>query len=197
MPAKKDWRVDFRTMSSRGMGEYSRGELTVAVLAVVAGVALLPVAFAIAPGLATLVKIFKPKNKTERLRLRRVLASLEERGMLRQGKESGILFYRATAKGISLAKYDALRIKKLRWDHRWRLCMFDIPEEYRGARIQLSRKSIDMGMRHFQKSVFISPYPCEEEFRNAASFLSVESHVQVVTATHISNASRFKKEFGL
>lgn len=196
---RKDWRIHLGTMRERPIRDYSRGELAVAVLAVIAGAVVVvgaASAIAVAPGLGALLKIFKPKNKAERLRLRRALSSLERKGMLQQKKGAGGTSFKATAKGISHARYDALRIRKTRWDRKWRFCMFDIPEKHKGARVVLGRKVIDMGMRHFQKSVFISPYPCEKEFRSAAAFLGVEEYVQFVEAERISNEGRFKKEFG-
>ncbi|PIR97679.1 MAG: hypothetical protein COT91_00145 [Candidatus Doudnabacteria bacterium CG10_big_fil_rev_8_21_14_0_10_41_10] len=40
--------------------------------------------------------------------------------------------------------------------------MFDIPESSRGARDFIRRKLLGLGFATVHKSIYISPYPCEE-----------------------------------
>jgi phenylacetic acid degradation operon negative regulatory protein len=99
--------------------------------------------------------------------------------------------------GIKATEFDQLTITPRKWDGKWRLFMFDIPESIKTSRVSLSRKVLEMGMKSFQKSVFISPYPCEDELRKAVRFLRVEKYIRLVIASEISDEDRFKKMFGL
>lgn len=49
------------------------------------------------------------------------------------------------------------------WDKKWRLLIFDIPEESKVARDLLSRRLKELGMYNIQRSVFIYPYDCRKE----------------------------------
>ena|SRR3990167_9680162 len=50
-----------------------------------------------------------------------------------------------------------------RWDKKWRLVMFDIPEAKRKSRSALSVKLKQLGFYQLQKSVWIHPYSCDRE----------------------------------
>ena len=179
---------------NKSLKEYTRGELALAILLSVSLGVLIVGTVIIAPNIGAVLKLFKPKTKYDRHKIRRTIASLEKRGLISVTKTGGL---RPTKKGVSYATYESLFIRKSTWDKRWRLVMFDIPEEKRAARITLSRKVLAMGMRHVQDSVFISPYPCEKEVLDAALFLKVNQYVQVADALTITDSERFKKEFNL
>jgi len=49
------------------------------------------------------------------------------------------------------------------WDGKWRMVMFDIPKKYSSTRDALRRKLLEIGMHRLQESIFIYPYPCEDE----------------------------------
>jgi DNA-binding transcriptional regulator PaaX len=121
--------------------------------------------------------------------------ALQKKGLIRKGNAEGE--YVATMLGIKATEFDQLTITPRKWDGKWRLFMFDIPESIKTSRVSLSRKVLEMGMKSFQKSVFISPYPCEDELRKAVRFLRVEKYIRLVIASEISDEDRFKKMFGL
>ncbi len=177
------------------LSKYSRGEIAFTILTwcafgiLIGGILLFP-------NLAQVLTLFKPKNKYERMKIRRAVHSLAKQGLLERVLVSGNL--KLTKRGSAVAEYENLQVKKqARWDKRWRLVMFDIPESQRPARIALSRKLVAMGMRHAQDSVFISPYQCEKEVLQAARFLRVEPLMHLATLSHLNTARRFEKEFRL
>ena len=50
----------------------------------------------------------------------------------------------------------------MRWDHKWRLVIFDIQEKKRTARDEL-RDTLEMlDFQKLQNSVWVHPYPCAE-----------------------------------
>src|SRR6185436_2317872 len=53
------------------------------------------------------------------------------------------------------------RIRK-RWDRRWRVVIFDIPERRRSTRTRFRRYVEEYGFMRLQDSVWVYPYDCED-----------------------------------
>lgn len=170
-----------------------RGDLALQVLLVAAVTGAAIIALPLLPALGIAVSM---KNKADRRRTHLAFGQLVRKGYAERvpGRRGTI---RLTARGKNHAAYEALTIRKRAWDGKWRLFMFDIPENKRGARIALSHKVLAMGMHAFQKSIYISPFPCEEQLMSVARFLGVERHVRMATAEHISDEQHFRKALKL
>src|SRR5690606_13814348 len=87
--------------------------------------------------------------------------------LVRQGllmRKNGLL--RLTARGqnelfrIELTAHGKTRFP--RWDGRWRMLIFDIPEHRRGLREKIRRALIAIGFQRLQDSVWAFPYDCED-----------------------------------
>ena len=84
------------------------------------------------------------------------------------------------------------------WDKKWRVVIFDIPDQQRFKRDVFRGKIKEFGFRHIQKSVWVYPYKCEEEIRLLKNFLGLENKdIQVITAEKIANDKNLKKAFKL
>jgi len=68
-----------------------------------------------------------------------------------------------------------------KWDGKWRLLMFDIPEPKKSAREALRGKLKNLGFFQFQKSVWVYPYPCEEEIDFISEIFSVAPYINLLT----------------
>lgn len=90
--------------------------------------------------------------------------SLKRRGMIEIAEKSGKKFLALTGKGQlhTLLQKAALPDAK-KWDGKWRLVMFDIPEKARSGRDQLRYLLHSAGYKKIQASVFVSPYPINRE----------------------------------
>lgn len=95
-------------------------------------------------------------------RINRALAYLKERNRIQTMKRGDKLFIKLTKKG----RLDALMQKilksdlaKKKWDGKWRLILWDIPESSRIQRDRLRRFCKALGFYQLQKSVFIRPSP--------------------------------------
>lgn len=75
------------------------------------------------------------------------------------------------------------------WDKKWRLVIFDIPQELHLARVKFRKKLINLGFFMLQKSVFVLPYPCHEEIGDICEQLNISDYIDIVTAEDIG----FKK----
>ena len=95
-------------------------------------------------------------------------------------------------------KIDEMKIKSAtKWDGKWRLVLFDIPEDRKKERNALSFRLKQIGMKWYQKSVFICPYPCDDELEFIIEFYQVRSFVRRILAESIDNELHFKHKFGL
>ncbi|MEK7539519.1 MAG: hypothetical protein AAB595_02700 [Patescibacteria group bacterium] len=93
---------------------------------------------------------------------------------------------------------DKLEIKKpIRWDKKWRVIMFDIPEKIRKLRDSLRIHFKEIGLIELQKSVFVYPYPCSQEIEFILEFYNARKHIRFILAEKIDNELHLKKKFNL
>ncbi len=84
-----------------------------------------------------------------------------------------------------------------KWDGKWRLVVFDIPERRRNARDALRSVLKRLGFYEFQKSVFVHPYECKNEMDYVIEFFKVRPYVRTITAVELDNEIHLKKIFEL
>ena len=93
---------------------------------------------------------------------------------------------------------DEMEIKKPdKWDNKWRMVIFDIPEKKKRAREALRNKLKDMGFKELQKSVFIHPYECEDEISFITEVFEIRPYVRFARLEMFTNEEQFKLKFGL
>lgn len=93
---------------------------------------------------------------------------------------------------------DKLEIKKpSKWDGKWRIVMFDIPEKIRRLRDSLRLHFQEIGMIELQKSVFVHPYPCMKELEFIIELYNAKKHVRFILAEKIDNGLDLKRKFEL
>lgn len=66
--------------------------------------------------------------------------------------------------------------RALKWDRKWRLLIFDIPEKSRIARDLLRMKLKELGMYNIQRSVFVYPYDCRGELAFISQHFGVDKY---------------------
>lgn len=97
-------------------------------------------------------------------------------------------------------RYDIETIKiptMKKWDGKWRVILFDIPEKSKKARNALAKLLQEMGCVKFQKSVFVCPYECKKEVDFVIEFFNLRPYVRYMIADHIDNELDFKRKFDL
>ena len=182
------------------------GEITKQILIAV-GVAGVVVVVAAAPGVLLAAKLLpkdfeqnfeKPKKKS----IARSMRNLRKNKFIAIKEKNGKLEVKLTKKGkkvfnqIQLEKIQIL--KPLRWDGRWRVLVFDIPENsHRGARAILRSKIKEWGFYPLQKSVWICPWPCESEIQLISELYEVGPYVDIIVAEKIVDDERLRKHFNL
>lgn len=99
------------------------------------------------------------------------------------------------AKILSLLGSSIKFKKPRRWDGKWRVTLFDIPEKNRAFRDILRGHLRVLEFYKLQHSVFVSPYPFEKSILKLVALYGAEPYVRVITADKIDNESRIKKYF--
>lgn len=86
--------------------------------------------------------------------------------------------------------------KPERWDKKWRLVVFDVPEEHKNAREALRRKLKELNFVRFQDSVWITPYQCDDEIRFLREIFKIPFDVDVFEVSDLKHHEiRLKKHF--
>lgn len=94
-------------------------------------------------------------------------------------------------------KIKNLREQKQKWDGKWRMVVFDVPEQFRNGRNALRQKLKNMGFKELQKSVFVFPYDCKKEIDLLLEVFHIEKYVRFAVLEYIDNANKLIDEFKL
>ena len=129
---------------------------------------------------------------------RSVLRSLEEQQLIEKN-EDGFLI---TPKGLKKARIVTLQTKEVvkgKWDGKWRIVIFDIPEDNRKARNILRAILKRNGYIRLQNSVFVSPYGDFEFLNLFRHEYKIEKYVNFfkANADELENDSELRKRFDL
>ncbi len=93
---------------------------------------------------------------------------------------------------------DKISLKKNSWDGIWRLVIFDIPDDQKKAREALRQKIKEMGFYSLQKSVFITPYECENEIDFVCSIFDIDrNNVLILEVNKFEGAEKLIHYFKL
>ncbi len=122
--------------------------------------------------------------------------NLERRGII---TKVGGDRYKLTPKGKKWHKIVSIKYfssKNKKWDGKWRVVIFDIPQELHKNRNNFRHKLKYLGFYMFQKSVFVLPYPCEEELGYICQDLDINDYVDVIIADSVGfREEEIKKYF--
>lgn len=131
-------------------------------IATIGLVTLLP----ILPGLGIVLKEFGMHRRLSPEYVTTVVHRLKRKGYLRiegRGKKARIRITESGKKYLESKRITMLhRPKTRRWDGRWRIVMFDIPEKNRKFRDNLRNELKLVGFKKLQESVWVTPDKCEE-----------------------------------
>ncbi len=120
---------------------------------------------------------------------------------LKELEKSGEIEMVLTRKGKEKAlRYNpnSLSVKgSLRWDGKWRIIAFDIPKAEKKARDAFRFHLRRLGFQMLQKSLFVFPYPCEDEIDFLVELYGLQQYVRRITTHEIDIELHLKKNFDL
>jgi len=164
----------------------------------VAGIALL------APPMLRLLKNADPEWLLKRdpsRRLRESALRLKRKGLVEFKNESGKKKLRLTLRGervVGSIWNETYQLQKPRkWDGKWRLVIFDIPEKKRPTRDKIRHLVSRLGFLRLQDSVWVYPYDCEELMTLLKTDLKIGRALLYVIADAIEFDKPIRQHFGL
>ena len=93
--------------------------------------------------------------------------------------------------------FQKMKVEKAPWDGKWRVVIFDIPETLKKARDALRNRLKSCGFQELQKSVFVLPYPCDNEVDFLIEFFGLREFVRTGILEKIDNDLHLRKIFAL
>ncbi|MFA6519901.1 MAG: CRISPR-associated endonuclease Cas2 [Candidatus Paceibacterota bacterium] len=171
-----------------------------AVLATIAVTGV--VAFAAVAGNALQLLDYLPNNKYNlRYRAKSAAGRLVAKGYAVWIGKEGKKFLRITPKGRQAFAFEQARIslqhQKKKWDGRWRMVVFDIPERRRRVRIRLRAFMSEIGFIRLQDSVWVYPYDCEDFVALLKAELKIGKDVLYAIADTIEHDRDIREHFRL
>lgn len=180
------------------MGESERKISTEDVLKVIAAGGIV-IASAMIPSLPVAImsvyKVWKDVNKSD---LGRIIKRLEKQEMISIRHIENKIQIKITDHGKKrLLEYDYehISLKAKRRDGKWRLIIFDVPENKKRNRDAFVRKLLQFGCIRLQDSVYANAFPCKSEVDFLSHFLEISDYVTVVKLDRIERGEQliFKK----
>jgi len=148
------------------------------------------------------MRIFKNRKKYPKKKIYDTFYRLQREGYIEIGKKNHQIYISLTEAGRKKAgrfQIDSLEIKKpKKWDKKWRLVVFDISQLQRIKREAFRGKLKELGFFPLQKSVWVCPYPCQDEIELLREFFGFKtSDIRLITAEKIEDDKFLKEAFKL
>jgi DNA-binding transcriptional regulator PaaX len=140
-------------------------------------------------------KLFKEFGKVAAWQIKRMLRRLKLQGLIKYDEEDESSPILLTEKGfIRHIKTNFLNFKGKRWDHLWRMILFDIPEKAKTRKaFQKTLKSI--GCYQLQKSVYAYPFECKDDILRIAAQIHSSRYVMVYTVPNLGPHEKPAREY--
>lgn len=189
-------KMEKEARNERRLKSFQQAMLTAVVLGGVVIVA------ATIPNAARLLKYFPGYKKGARFnyQAKTALSRLATKGLVTFVEEDGKRLARITEKGEFILKMETEKravTKKRKWDKRWRVVIFDIPERRKSVRASLRRFMSEYGFVRLQDSVWIYPYDCEDLIALAKVNFRVGADVLYMIVERLEHDKHLHEHFNL
>ncbi len=136
--------------------------------------------------------------RLERSQAQRSAYHLKDRGLVEEVSKNGKKFLKLTQKGELELLFKKARFKQYTaWDGKWRVVMFDIPEDAKHKRDKLRRLLKAQNFLMIQNSVFISPHPINMEGVMFLKESGLDSYIRIARIDEMDNDADLKIHFKL
>lgn len=134
-------------------------------------------------------------------RLKQVLKRFENKKIVEVVETTDGAVVRITKNGFTKAlkyKLEEIRIKRQKkWDKKWRIVIFDIPERKKRIREELRARLRQMEFHRLQESVYVHAFPSFNEVEFLRQVFGVDISVTYIIAQKIEGQDNLKKIFNV
>lgn len=89
---------------------------------------------------------------------------------------------------LARRKFDRYQFSDLKkWDKKWRVICFDIPEKQKYVRHIVHQKLVELGCYRLQDSVYVIPHQCGEVLKAMQQAFSLQSYVRGMVVEQIDD----------
>lgn len=155
------------------------------------------------PNAAQLLRYMPGYKKGARFnyQARTALGRLKAKGLVTFEERDGKQYARVTEEGEQILALESMRKgnakKPKRWDGRWRVVLFDIPERRRGVRNRLRVFMQEYGFMRLQDSAWIYPYDCEDLIALAKANFRIGVDALYMIVEQLERDKHLREHFGL
>jgi hypothetical protein len=164
----------------------------------------------VSPGMALVAKSMMSESYTRRQRewqqynpslLRRSLRRLHQQKVVTITKKGSQQIVTLTDKGrrkiLQYSLEDIAIERPSCWDGKWRLILYDVSNEKKKSRDLFRYALKTLRFYQLQKSVWIYPYPCDEQISFLREFYSVGNEALYIVADKFENDALYRRYFGV
>ncbi len=127
---------------------------------------------------------------------------------IRYAKLQGWLTFEETDDGVRVALTESGQLKwrkievnsplyEIRWDGKWRLVLFDIPNDKKKEADYFRGHLRKMGFKQLQQSAWITPYPCQTQVVYLRQLYEIKQYVRILEVLAIDDEQSLKLLFDL
>lgn len=169
-----------------------------AILGSISAVGILSISLFAPNSLKALKSFGLDSSKRQKEKIARARDVLLKKGLLQKDTRG---FLSLTKIGETRLRLLELREKRLNsqkhWDKRWRVLIFDIPENRKSTREKLRLTLTNVGFVRLQDSVWIYPYDCEEFVALMKADFKIGYDMLYLIVEEIEGVQRIKDLFGI
>ncbi|MEK7093153.1 MAG: hypothetical protein AAB927_01580 [Patescibacteria group bacterium] len=185
------------TLETQSRKRSRKNELRKIILTTIATMGVIGVGLVAPNVVGAMVKLGIIPSSRQKDVVNRSCERLIHSGLLaRQGK-----FLRLTRRGELVLRSLEARSYRIphpqKWDSKWRVLIFDIPERRKGLREKVRRTLNAIGFVRLQDSVWVYPYDCEDLITFLKADFRVGKDILYMVVDMLENDVRLRKLFGL
>lgn len=153
--------------------------------------------------LGILIKEIINKEKIKEKQIKKVLFDLKKRKIINIVEENNEVKIYLTEKGKEKVITRSIKLlldfkkKNKKWNGKWFLIFFDVPEKERIKRDYLRKYLKKLGFYPYQRSVYILPFECEKEINLIKKIVDGAEYMKYIIAEKIEDEEKIKKYFNL
>lgn len=179
-----------------------RSEITKDILSILGAVGLITV-MVVAPNF---LRVFAKSNVDRKRKYypsdyQRSLNALTKSGHITIRRKVDRNLIELTSKGQEYLKLLTLGQVKIKvpkkWDRKWHVVIFDIPEGFKTARTEFVNRLKNLGFSMIQKSVWVYPYPCREELFLITDAYLITKYVSFILANEVDQEMELRRIYNL